>query len=76
MSLKFSGKSFESPDLTGISVIQAEDAGTGESVIVKSSHEAIRIYGLSRVQEVASDKNDKAKTQSDGSIRVHTDECA
>jgi hypothetical protein len=75
VSLKFSGKSFESPDLTGIS-IQAEDAGTREAVVVKSSHEAIRIYGLSRVQEVASDKYDKGKTQSDGSVRVHTDECA
>jgi hypothetical protein len=75
MPLKFTGKSFESRDLTGIS-IQAEDAGTGESVVVKSSHEAIRIYGLSRVQEVASNKYDKAKTQSDGSIRVHTEECA
>jgi hypothetical protein len=75
MPLNFTGKTIESPDLTGIS-IQAEDAATGNPVVVKSSHEAIQAYGLSRVQEVASDKYDKGKTQSDGSVRVHTDECA
>ena len=75
MPLNFTGRTVESPDLTGISV-QAEDAATGEPVFVKSSHEAIQNYGLSRVQQVASDKYDKGKTQSDGSVRVHTDECA
>ena len=75
MPLNFTGRTVESPDLTGIS-IQAVDSATGTPVVVKSSHEAIKDYGLSRVQEVASRKYDKGKTQSDGSVRVHTDECA
>jgi hypothetical protein len=75
MPLNFTGKTVESPDLTGIS-IQANDATTGMPVVVKSSHEAIQDYGLSRVQGVASDKYDKGKIQSDGSVRVHVDECA
>ena len=74
MPLNFTGTTGESPDY-GLS-IQANDAATGKPVVVKSSHEAIKIYGLSRVQVVASDKYDKGKTQSDGSVRVHTDECA
>jgi hypothetical protein len=75
MPLNFPGAPVGSPDVTGIS-IQAKDAATGKRVVVKSSLEAMQDYGLSRVQEVASDKYDKGKTQSDGSIRVHADECA
>jgi hypothetical protein len=75
MPLNFPGTTVGSPDVTGIS-IQAKDAATGKPVLVKSSLEAMQDYGLSRVQEVASDKYDKGETQSDGSIRVHADECA
>ncbi|WP_144259568.1 hypothetical protein [Methylocystis sp. ATCC 49242] len=73
MPLNFTGKRVESPD--GVS-IQATDAATGKPVVVKSSHMAIQDYGMSRVEKVASDKYDKGKTQSDGSVRVHTDECS
>ncbi len=69
MPLIFTDTTAESPDLTGI-LIQANDRATGKPVVVKASHEAIRDYGLNRVQEVAEAKYDSGKLESNKSIWV------
>jgi hypothetical protein len=69
MPLIFQGEMIET--LTCIS-IKAIDASTGETVIVKASHEAFQDYQLCGVQEVASDKYDRGQSEADGSIIVRT----
>ena len=73
MPLDFTGITV--PDLTGIS-IQATDFATGKPVVVKASHEAIQDCGQPRVEAVASDKYDSGKIEFDGSVLVHTADCA
>jgi len=72
MPLDFTGRTVN--DVTGVS-IQAVDSATGAPVVVKASHEAIQDHGLSRVQEVASNKFDLRNVESDGSIFVREADC-
>ena len=72
MPLNFPGQMVQSE--TGFS-IRATDSATRKLVIVKASAEAIQDHGEHRVQQVASDKYDSGKIESDGSILVHAGDC-
>jgi hypothetical protein len=75
MPLMFSGKMFPAAD--GPVSIEAHDSGTRQRVNVRISGEAIEDYGLSRAQQVASEKYDARQFEGDGkSIFVRTGDCA
>ena len=68
MPLTFPGQTTETESRVSIRATDPE----GKQVAVAASHEAIQDYGLSRVEEVASDKFDNRKFETDGSIFVRT----
>lgn len=68
MPLRFPGQTTETESRVSI---RATDFA-GKQVVVAASHEAIQDYGMSRVQEVASDKFDSGKFETDSSIFVRT----
>ena len=72
MPLSFTGEHVETA--TGFS-LKAKDV-YGATVAVKATKEVVHQEGLFHVQQVASDKFDMGKIESDGSVSVRTSDFA